>query len=281
MSPFRRKAVENALAVVLRDRRDVTWTLKAVRPFVGELVDGCTPAELAAAVQSLRYQGKLSWDRLALSPSMLAGEEPAPGSAIAPIAAEEGTAAAKSTSPSSGPDDDDDYPGEVNDTTGAGNSAALAGPAEGASSPSPVHGFVPRRLLHQAGISTAITRAGARPVPVPEHEPEVGRQVREEVEQTMLRRRRATSTATVSQPLELRKFGVPDLNFAEGMQSLLAETPHDLMAAIARRHVALWRRVILLGRARGERPAEALYAALEAGLQQLEEPTATDERDAA
>lgn len=110
-------------------------------------------------------------------------------------------------------------------------------------------------------------------MPTPEHEPEIARQIREEVEGTLDRRRRSTSTATVRQPLELKKFGVRDMTFGEGVASLLAENPNDLMAAITRKHAELWRRVLLLGRATDQRPAEALYAALERGLEELEKET--------
>jgi hypothetical protein len=151
---------------------------------------------------------------------------------------------------SSGPDDEE--PGHVND---AGDERWK-------------EGF--RRAGTAGARHASATRAAARPLPIPEHEPEIARLVREEVEENRIRRRAALSTATVSQPLELRKFGVPDLDFVEGMQSLLAEHPNDLMAAISRKHPQLWRRVIILGRARGERPAAALYAALERGLDAIE-----------
>jgi hypothetical protein len=97
----------------------------------------------------------------------------------------------------------------------------------------------------------------------------------------MNRRARSRSTATVRQPLECRKFGVPDLSFTEGVQSLLAEHPNDLMAAISRKHIQTWRRILLLARARGERPAQTLYAVLECGLAELEAAPPATERDAA
>jgi hypothetical protein len=239
---------------------------------------GLSATSVATEVQALRYQGKILWNTLELSPSMSAGDEPAPGSTIAPIVEEEGGVAEPRTEveapPPSGPDDHDDYPGEVNDA--------------GSQSPGRHHnahghdgGFIPKKLLHKAGVTAAATRAAARPLPVPEHEPEIARLVREEVEEIRTRRRSALSTATVSTPLELKKFGVPDLTFAEGMQSLLAENPNDLMAAISRKHAATWRRVILLGRALGQRPAQTLYACLEAGLAELEQSAPPPEQEAA
>jgi hypothetical protein len=188
---------------------------------------------------------------------------------------EGGVAAAEQTSPPSiapGPDDEDDD--GVNDSGVEQPVARQAHNLEVAgSSPAPATNkdcaqqrgrgrrhnahqhdgsFVPKRLLHSAGmIHAATTRGAARPVPVPEHEPEVARQVREEVEEIRTRRRTAISTATVSQPLELKKLGVGDLTLVEGLQSFLAESPNDLMAAILRKHPLVWRRVILVGRARG------------------------------
>lgn len=237
---------------------------------------GCTAGEIAAAVQSLRYQGKVSWDRLELSPSMLAGTEaregePAAGASLPPAPTawpdeDDGPDEDLPGEIRAGPDDHDDYPGEVNDQAehSIESSAAVppAQPEREAPAVSP--------LRHRAGVHGAMTRAAARPVPIPAHEPEVERQVREEVEESLGRRRRAVSTGTVRQPLELRKFGVPDLNVVEAVTSLVAQDPHDLIAAVNRKHPKLWRRLLLLGRARGERPAAALYAVLEAGLEQLE-----------
>jgi hypothetical protein len=249
MNALRRKTIECALVDELR------LCAGGKAPTMSELrrqVD-CTAAELSEVIQALRFQGKLQWDRLALSPSMLAGAVAREETAGA-LPAAEGGAAPISVSvevPPSGPDDPErDYPGEVNDKKLA--------PA------APVSTFGHR------GRHTAQTRAANKPVPPPRHELEVERQVREEANETVGRRQLGRSTATVRQPLELRKFGVPDLSFAEGCASLLAETPQDLMRAIERKHVATWRRVIQLGRARGERPAEALYAALAAGLAALE-----------
>lgn len=278
----------------------------------------CSAAELAAAVQSLRYQGKLEWDRLELRESMK--------SAGAPPAAEgAGDDPARHALASPGPDDEDDderpapnpYPTETNDEAIEGPARNGPVPAEGPPGdgadairheqpavpvgrveeprPDPAGdqrsrapraaeaagggpkavppvsgGFVPKALLHQAGIHAAQTRAASRPVPAPEHEPEIARLVREEATEVSARRHRASSTGTVRQPLELRKFGIADLSLAEGIATMLAEEPHDLVVAIARKHPKLWRRIVLLGRARGEQPAQALYAVLEAGLDELE-----------
>jgi hypothetical protein len=269
---------------------------------------GCSPAELAAAALSLRYAGKMSWDSLELSPSMMdtrsspatcsaaaeaegAAASPAPskdtsGSSKVPEA--EGGVVRNSLSASppsttdapgsaelgvgdgadsliesgaapsapSGPDDEDDedYPGGVNDVA---------------------PGLQPQRPFnadrHRAGVHAAATRAAAKPLPIPAHEPEVARQVREEAEELRSRRNRARSTGTVRIPLDLtRKFDLPDMNFSEAIGSMLSDTPQSVMRAVSRKHVDLWRRCILLGRATGKSPMQALYSALEGGLEQLE-----------
>jgi hypothetical protein len=295
---------------------------------------GCSPAELAASVQSLRYQGKLAWDALELSPSMIeqdaapcaAGDgsagvcesaaEPSsiacadgspradcsqssgsskvpeaedgdvrntlsappssnlssePPQPIQPPAATEAPGSAEpgvrdgadsliesgaAPSAPSGPDDEDDedYPGGVND----------AAPAL-----QPQRPFSADR--HRAGVHAAATRAAAKRLPIPAHEPEVAREVREEAEELRARRNRARSTGTVRIPLDLtRKFDLPDMNFSEAIGSMLSDTPQSVMRAVSRKHVDLWRRCILLGRATGKSPMQALYSALEAGLEQLE-----------
>jgi hypothetical protein len=261
----------------------------------------CSAAEVAAAVQALRYQGKLALDALELSPSMImeapTGAEPSPapveteqpGAFNSAAPAAEGPAVAEPELPheaAAGPDDDDDYPSEVNDGAppvapeGGDEGCTLpiaAGPPAGspcyspAEEQAPGEGFVSARQLHQAGVHAAITRAGAKPLPAPAHEPEVARQVREEVQQQADRRYRARSTGTVRQPLELRKFGVQDMNLSEALGTMLTETPRALLLAVQRKHPKLWRRAILLGRTRGQSPMLTVYAAIEIGLAELEQ----------
>jgi hypothetical protein len=327
VSPFRRKTIENAIVAILREQCDVAWTSKSLRPWVADRADGCSPAEFAAAVQALRYSGKLAWSSLELSTRtetdravVAAPEGPESGAANGPTQA----------SAPSGPDDEEDYPGEVNDQAVEGCEGDGPVPAEGEARDGPTSLRPEQRALpggrveeprpdakddqsagaelrgqaaradaaagapldppwkaafrkagNAGGRHASATRAAARPLPVPQHETEVARAVREEVEENRDRRRRASSTATVRQPLELRKFGVPDMTFSEGLTSLLAEDPSDLMAAISRKHPKLWRRVILLGRASQRRTAEALYAALERGLDELEAASPQQQANAA
>jgi hypothetical protein len=291
MNALKRKAVELALVEQLRAFEASAASqanraaggrpkpnLREIRLAIAAgLEDGCTPTELNTTIQSLRFAGKMHWERLELAPSMLTNTIESAG---IPIPAPEGGAASSraaveappstdtagalstaggpedggepgSAATSSGPDDDDDYPGEVNDAA-------------------PVDGFHPRSRRAAGGIHKASSAGGSRPLPVPQHETEVQRAVREECDEGSKRRRQARSIGGVNQPLEIRKFGVADMGIGEGIASMLADTPHDLIVAIGRKHPQLWRRVITLGRATGQRPAQALYAALERGLDQLE-----------
>lgn len=287
--------LQAAVIEALRGRvpGEAPWTMRDVRFAVG-----CSAAEAAAAVQALRYQGKIAWGALELSPSMVAqsgGEEPSTQSSSgAALEAEGGgrgrfetVAQTREPPPSddeqasgavlsaptraadgpggsgtellSGPDDDepepDDYPGEVNDQ-------ARERPAFPSTPP--------------GGWRKASNVAGVRPVPVPEHEPEIARLVREEAESATGRRRLARCTGTVRQPLEARKFKIPDLTLHEGVATMLAEDPQDIMRAVQRKHPATWRRVVLLARQLGQSPMQTLYAALERGLDQLETTEVSD-----
>lgn len=285
MSPFRRKAVENALVAVLRGVPAAgPRTTKVLRARVAEMLgDACSPAELAATVLSLRYRGKLEWDRLALSESMKLAAEVEPALAAA-------SASADVPSTAAGPDDEDDedYPGAVNDRAveqpvarpahnledrPASRSEGRAAAADG-SSPAPATGpsggFVARSSPRKGSIRGASTRASTRPLPPPRHESELARLVREECNERARRRALARSTGTVRTPVELKPVGPAGLSFAEGVAALLAETPADVMLAIRRKHPQLWRRVILVGRRAEKRSAEALYWALEAGLDAIE-----------
>lgn len=120
------------------------------------------------------------------------------------------------------------------------------------------------------GWHKASRAAGARPQPAPAHEPEIARMVREETNDIGQRRRLARSTSTVRQPLEIRKFGIPDLNVSEAIGCMLSEEPRDILLAVSRKHPEMWRRCVLLARERGEQPIQTLYTALTAGLAELE-----------
>jgi hypothetical protein len=327
-------------------RMPVNPSLADLRTELRKAITINSMAPVAAAIQSLRYAGKLSWDSLELSPSMAAqsaGEEPATQSSTAPV--EVGDGGATLSPPSSwqagqltplelaekygfggngaivDPDEDeppkDPYPGEVNDEAGSGPEAEQGGagvepvPPESppgdlsipvredqstlsqrgveeprsdaaANQPARVVGAEQAPAARSAAVpplnepkapggwKKASNIAGARPVPAPAHEPEIARLVREEGNEASDRRRLARSTGTVRQPLEIRKFGIPDLNVPETVTCMLAEDPQDVMRAISRKHPATWRRVILLARATGKTPMQTLYATLERGLELLE-----------
>jgi DNA-directed RNA polymerase subunit L len=238
----------------------------------------CSAAELAGAVQALRYGGKLKWDALELSPSMIdqdtvssrqreetprsvGCDERAAGGAK-PIPDEGGPTAA-------GPDDEDDedYPGGVNDIDG-GSCAGTADDPAAAPEPQPVTGFGSRRQLHSAGIHAANTRAAAAAAGA-------GARARDRAPGPRGMQRNAARRPGAldrHRPAAARAAQIrgPDMTLAESVSSMLAEDPHDLIVAVNRRHPLLWRRVLLLGRASAERPAQALYAAIERGLDELE-----------
>lgn len=323
-------------------RMPVNPSLADLRTELRKAITINSMAPVAAAIQSLRYAGKLSWDSLELSPSMAAqsaGEEPATQSSAAPVEVEDGgaTLSPPSSHPTPlevarkygfggngaivDPDEDeppkDPYPGEVNDEAGSGPEAEQGGARVEPVPPESPHGDLPlpvredQPTLPQRGVEEprsdaaanqpagpvgadqapaarsaavpplnepkapggwkkASNIAGARPVPAPAHEPEIARLVREEGNEASDRRRLARSTGTVRQPLEIRKFGIPDLNVSETVTCMLAEDPQDVMRAISRKHPATWRRVILLARATGKTPMQTLYATLERGLELLE-----------
>jgi hypothetical protein len=235
---------------------------------------GCSAAELAGAIQALRYAGKVKWECLELSPSMAAnggGEDPPQQSAGVREPAVDGPEGA----PSSGPDDEEG--GGAADAT-LTSPPSNAGPDDeeddGVNDAAP---SAPRLTRHTkrevsapGGWTKASNIAGTRPVPVPAHEPEIARLVREESTAIGERRRQARSTGTVRQPLELKKFGVPDMDLSEALSSMLSDTPQSIMRAVQRKHPLMWRRCILLSRELGKSPMQALYDALEAGLDQLE-----------
>jgi hypothetical protein len=277
-----------------------------VRPLSkGELraIVGCSAAELAGAIQALRYQGKLAWDRLELAPSMIetsgapvpereGGGDGTPARAIEQTPPSSVSSRQREETPRSvgcdegaggegkpilddaGPDDpeNDDYPGNVNDRLAQPPASRKVYPGQG---PRPGGPHVP------GGWSKASNAAGGKPVPAPAHEPEIARLVREEANERTDRRRTARSTGTVRVPLELReRFKLDDLSGSEAIGCMLTDDPKAVMRAVERRHPGLWRRCILLARATGKSPMEALYRALERGLDEIE-ATTTAQADAA
>lgn len=148
----------------------------------------------------------------------------------------------------------------------------------------------PQRSNPDAVATAAAKRAIAAPAPAATS---VADQVKQEASDAGTRRQLARSTGTVTAAAALpapagetdrlpgrlfdppkeprRRIALPpDLTLVESVQSLLAETPEDLIRAVSRAHPKAWRRLIELGRATGQRPGQAFYAALEAGLDHLE-----------
>lgn len=133
----------------------------------------------------------------------------------------------------------------------AGYGAALPAPPKQPETPAP------------AG-EAASPRPSPHPDPAPAPKP-LASAVREEAEVAGARRRRARTLGGTGAPLALGP-----LSLVERIQTGLAEEPRDLIVAIGRRHPALIKRAVLLGRATATTPAAALYSALETGLDQLE-----------
>lgn len=268
-----RKGVERELIKLLRD------VPTGAKPHLGDIrraiaAEGgaCAQADLRQAIERLRCQGKLHWSRLELSASMLSdrplenrgpplskihpvenpdGPPPDAGSPVPAPQAEADSAA--DADPASNPKAPPE-PGPLValDAQGGGD-LGLPG------SVTATHSNVAQaRAIRRSGAA----RAASRRVPGPVHESEVARAVREEADAMQDQRNAARGGG-------VRRVVTP-ISLTEVIQSALADTPSDLMCAINRRHKAMWGRILLLGRATGQRPSQALYDVLEAGLTQLE-----------
>lgn len=105
--------------------------------------------------------------------------------------------------------------------------------------------------------------------------PTLAEQVEAEADQAGRRRADARSTGTVSHALSV------DRSLIEAIQTELADSPHDLLQMVTRRHADAWQRVVGLSRLLGERPAQTLYRVLEAGLDVIEADVLEDREVAA
>jgi hypothetical protein len=83
---------------------------------------------------------------------------------------------------------------------------------------------------------------------------------------TLADRRRAARSTGHAKPIDAKPVSA-----AEMIQTIAIADPLDLMRVVNLKHPELWRRAVLLGRATGQRPLQALYAALEAGLDAIEQ----------
>ena len=196
-------------------------------------------AEVARSVQRLRFKGKIKFDKLELSESMLAaGANPAAG-------VEAGS---------------EDAPNE---------GAAAADPPAAAPEPAPAR---PKRRY---GERPNLARIRAEAERDPGEAGSVVDRIEAEAAATTARRRLARSTGTVTSPIPGRRGELPeDLTGIEMIQTVAMKSPADLIKALDRKHPELWARCVALGRALGQRPAEALYRALESGLEIEEEAAA-------
>lgn len=134
----------------------------------------------------------------------------------------------------------------------------------------PVRPLNPPGAIARKDESERIATRAAREAIVAEAPPPdapIAEQVKHEAEVLGARRRLAGSISSGSRDLAT----AAPLTVAEQVQSEIAAEPVDLMRAINRRHPLLWKRVLELGRSRGDRmPSIALYDVIEAGLEQLE-----------
>jgi len=217
---------------------------------------GCTAAELKAAIYRLRYSGKIGFTGLALSPNMRADPAP-PGPdarmrdaatdrpALEPAADRQTTATGDGSS---------SIPGESGSATGSpdradGAKRTLSPPISAMNETACPEcgeelcccGAVDdeNSAFNQAGIAMA-----------DQYHPPAGR-------------RRRGRRWRIALPEGMRPT-------VEAIQSALAETPEEAMAAVRRRHPDLWRRAVALGRALGVTPASAFYDALDRGLSAIE-----------
>ena len=191
---------------------------------------GCSAGELKAARERLQCRGKLLWNKLELAPSMRQAAAPAAG-------------------------------GHASDLPALGNPSE-AGGGEQHSAAEPVAAAeegVEARLPPAATPSPAPL---APPVPPPSPRPSLAEEVAAEAQATTDRRRGARKLSGL--------HVVAPLTLVERVQTLAAETPADLIAAITRKHPQLWQRAIMLGRACGAMPATVVYDALDRGLTAIE-----------
>lgn len=271
---------------------------------------GCSAGELKLAIDRLRFKGQIMFDRLALSPSMRAGPGPHPAAsqpALSPNGRGEQEAAGEieagagtglgeakkddparpepdlaASPPPSGAElaaEIRAYCGRVGASLDAFVRAAVGYPgllgnlkkyAPRPATVAKVRYFIaanpdglPRR--EQApDVKHYMPPAAPKHDAVPAPAPDLRAQVAAEAEEAGERRRKAIGGGSGA-PLS------PALRPAvEAIQSEAVALPGDLMTAIQRRHPQLMRRAVQLSRARGETPAAALYAALEAGLDFVE-----------
>lgn len=225
--------------------------------------------DVTEAVHSLRRTGRVDWNKLRLTPSMWPDEDDQAFDAEA-VLAESASAGDRVASPPS------PAPIQTADPQPAVAPAEVAGTAS----------EVRQSATADAGAPATEARRQT-----------ILDQVRAEAEALGVRRAAARSTGTIHSatalsgdapgikilqggrpvidgqrvepraritPLSALELG--SLTFVEGLQTLFLDTPDDLIRTLNRRHAAMWRRCLALGRERDERPAEILFHAIECGL---------------
>lgn len=190
---------------------------------------GCTSGALRAALQRLRWAGKVEMGALRLSPSMIENSAEAVEKQPPPeVPAEPGPAQRRRAQ------------------EGAG--------AENPDVPAPTRNL----SLRGAG---ALERARARTAPAAAAAPgarTLETEVREEAEVLAARRRTARATGGGLRALALSP--------GEQLTTMLVEEPEDAIRAVRRKWPDLWARVVLRAREEGKRPGPMMFALIERAL---------------
>lgn len=108
-------------------------------------------------------------------------------------------------------------------------------------------------------LSASLLEAAPAPATIAE-------QVKAEAKETAKRRTRARSVGTVRRTLDKRRVSP-----AEAIASAFLDEPHDAIAHVKRAWPPLWARVLAIGREMDCLPGVALFRALEAGLDCMED----------
>lgn len=101
--------------------------------------------------------------------------------------------------------------------------------------------------------------------------PTIAEQIKAEAADAATRRKRARSTGSVKRTLDKQAGDAWPRSAAEAVAAAALAEPHDAIAHVKRAWPGLWNRVIALGRDINCLPGAALFRAIEAGLDCMEE----------
>ena len=234
---------------------------KAWTPALVARATGVTQAEVAAAIQSLRYAGKIEFKRLALTASMLEQAERVSGGEVAdtppcPVDSARGDAPLPRA--------------EIESRAKAGDEAGVGMPM--AEPVEPVSRPVAGRSATATSEPMDVTAGETAPDQAPakaltptlsraREREDVARQVESEAAAAVDRRRLARRNGGgVGIVLDAPSATVI------AVQAALLETPEDGLTFLRRRWPVLLRELVELGRAEGVAPGPMMIRAIEAGL---------------